>query len=104
MRNALDMIVCMKLQYGDFVLVGAMTLCSVLDMFQTWCSVFVFCVLTLYVPVTSGMSQFCVGGVCQWEVMLADLLVDVNGRAFLLVKVVDVSQLPITGCGPGKFH
>ena len=27
--------------------------------------------------------------------MLADLLVDVNGRAFLLVKVVDVNQLPI---------
>jgi len=32
---------------------------------------------------------------CPWEVMLADLLVDVKGRAFLLVKVVDVSQLPI---------
>jgi len=28
--------------------------------------------------------------------MLADLLVDVNGRAFSLVKVGDVSQLPIT--------
>ena len=28
--------------------------------------------------------------------MLANLLVDVNGRAFLLVKVVDVSQLLIT--------
>jgi len=27
--------------------------------------------------------------------MLADLLVDVNGRAFLLVKVVDINQLPI---------
>jgi len=29
----------------------------------------------------------------QWKVMLANLLVDVNGRAFLSVKVVDVSQL-----------
>jgi len=27
--------------------------------------------------------------------MLADILADVNGRAFPLVKVVDVSQLPI---------
>ena len=29
----------------------------------------------------------------QWKVMLANLLVDVNGRVFLSVKVVDVSQL-----------
>jgi len=28
--------------------------------------------------------------------MLANLLVDMNGRPSLLVKVVDVSQLPIT--------
>jgi len=32
---------------------------------------------------------------CQWKVILADLLVDVNGRAFPLVKVVHVNQLPI---------
>ena len=35
---------------------------------------------------------------CQWKVMLANLLADadVNGRAFPLVIDVDVSQLPIT--------
>ena len=36
--------------------------------------------------------------------MLANLLVDVNGRAFLLVKVVDVSQLLIALRAKRRFY
>jgi len=47
-------------------------------------------------PIGFAGAQAYLKLVCQWNVMLADLLVDVNGRAVPLVKVVDVSQLSIT--------